>query len=127
MDYRFNHIHLLCRNLQNSIDFFTQVLGASLITHKKFGDADGALLELNQVGINLRVHAKNEKINEDTSIPSYGYHHICVQVDDINAAYQDLTAKKVEFITPPRQTPDNDHIAFFKGPDGIIFELLQLS
>lgn len=127
MDYRFNHVHLVCSNLQHSIDFFYKVLGATLVGRKKFGNADGALLKLDQTNINLRVRADGETIDEKRSCSVFGYHHICVAVDDIDAAYEDLCEKKIEFISPPKLTPDKDRIAFFKGPDDIVIELLQLS
>lgn len=125
MNYRFDHIHLLCSNLENTIDFFTGVLGARLVARKKFGPADGASLDLNQTTVNLRVAAENEPVNPDASRPTYGYHHICVVVDDMDAAVQELSDKKVEFIVAPKTTPDNLRVAFFRGPDDIVIELMQ--
>lgn len=124
MGYRFHHIHLLCSDLQHSIDFFTRILGATLVARKKFGKADGATLDLNETTINLRVAAENETVNADTSHPAYGYHHMGLTVKDTDAAYQELTEKGFEFITPPVDAGGN-RIAFFKGPDNIVIELLQ--
>jgi len=124
MIYRFHHIHLLCSDLQNAIDFFTRILGASLVARKKFGGADGATLDLNGSMINLRVAGESELVNTDTSRPTYGYHHMCVRVEDTNAAYKELTDKGFEFAAPPVDAGGN-RIAFFKGPDNIIIEVLQ--
>ena len=125
MNYRFHHIHLLCSNLENTIDFFTLVLGAKLVTRQKFGGADGASLDLNGTTVNLRVAGENETVNADGPLPVYGYHHMCVEVDDVDAAYQELTDKQIEFIVTPRNTPDNLRVAFCKGPDDIVIEVLQ--
>lgn len=125
MIYRFHHIHLLCSDLQNSIDFFTLTLGATLITLKKFGTADGAELSFDGTVINLRVAREDEPVNTDTSTPTYGYHHICVQVEDIDAAYNELTGKGFEFTATPVNAGGN-RIAFFKGPDDIVIEVLQV-
>jgi catechol 2,3-dioxygenase-like lactoylglutathione lyase family enzyme len=125
MAYRFHHVHLLCSDLEQSIAFFTGVLGARLVTRKKFGTADGASLDLSGTTINLRVAAENEAVNPDTAVTRYGYHHICVEVDDLDAAYGELVDQAVDFITPPKLMPDNNRVAFFKGPDDIVFELLQ--
>lgn len=124
MSYRFHHLHLLCSDLQNSIDFFTQILGATLVTLKKFGPADGAVLDFAGTTVNLRVAREDETVNTDTSRPVYGYHHICVQVEDVDATYKELSEKGFEFITPPVNAGDN-RIAFFKGPDDIVLEALQ--
>ncbi len=125
MIYRFHHIHLLCSDLQSSIDFFTQTLGAALVTLKKFGTAEGAELNFDGITVNLRVAREDEPVNTDNSSPAYGYHHICVQVEDIDAACNELTDKGYKFITNPVDAGSN-RIAFFKGPDDIIIEMLQV-
>ena len=50
--------------------------------------------------------------------------HLYFAVDDLEAAYKDLTAKGFHFTIPPREVEDL-RIAFFKGPDNITVELLQ--
>ena len=45
MTYHFDHLHLVCRDLEKMIDFFVGSLGAALIVRKKFGTADGASLD----------------------------------------------------------------------------------
>ncbi|WP_372680066.1 VOC family protein [Desulfosarcina sp.] len=125
MTYRFHHIHLLCTNLENTIDFFTQAFGAELVARKQFGQANGASLSLNGTTINLRVAAEDETVNADAPLPIYGYHHMCVEVDNLDAAYRELRDKKIECSVPPRNTPDNLRVAFFKGPDDIVIEVLQ--
>jgi len=125
MIYHFHHLHLLCSDLQKSIDFFTQILSATLVSLKRFGTADGAELNFDGTMINLRVARENEPVNTDTSTPAYGYHHICLRVDNIDAAYKELTGKGYKFIANPVEAGDY-RIAFFKGPDDIIIEVLQV-
>jgi catechol 2,3-dioxygenase-like lactoylglutathione lyase family enzyme len=125
MIYRFHHIHLLCSNLDTTIDFFTQILGARLVRHQKFGGAAGACLDLNGTTVNLRVAGEKETVNVDGPLPVYGYHHMCVQVDDTDAAHKELTGKGIEFVVQPHTTPDNLRVAFCKGPDGIVIEMMQ--
>lgn len=125
MQYQFHHIHLICSHLEKTVTFFTDVLGATLLARKKFGAADGAALDLNGSAVYLRVAAENETVNAPADGPTYGYHHMALSVDDTDAAYQRLGEQGVELISPPRNTPDGLRVAFFKGPDNIVFELLQ--
>ncbi len=118
-----NHIHLVCRDLQQMIDFFTQNFDASLITMKQFGGADGASLDLSGVMINLRVTQENEKILD--SGKTYGYHHIGINVDDIDAKYEDLKGKGYAFSVAPKDIDETLRIAFFDGPENVTLELLQ--
>lgn len=125
MNYRFHHIHLLCSDLEDTIDFFSRAFGARLVARKKFGSADGAALDLNGTAINLRVAADGETVNKDAARPTYGYHHLCVEVDDVDAAYRELTDKNIAFRIPPQDIPGNLRVAFLEGPDGIVIEVLQ--
>ena len=118
-----NHIHLVCRDLQQMIDFFTQNFDASLITMKQFGGADGASLDLSGVTINLRVTQENEEILD--SGKTYGYHHIGINVDDIDAKYEDLKGKGYAFSVAPKDIDETLRIAFFDGPENVTLELLQ--
>ncbi len=121
---KLHHIHLLCSDLETMINFFTEILGATLVERKKFGGADGATLDLQGTLINLRIAREDEIVNKDTSKPFYGYNHIGLTTEDIEDAYEELKGKGFEFTTSPRDAGKN-RIAFFKGPDNIIIELLQ--
>jgi glyoxylase I family protein len=124
MIYKLHHIHLLCSDLERTITFFMQDLGAALIERKKYGGADGASLDLNGTMVNFRVAHEGEKIQEDNTMPQYGYHHIGLGVEDVKKAYSELTSKGHVFFRPPREVGKNI-TAFLYGPDKIIIELMQ--
>lgn len=58
-----------------------------------------------------------------------GCAHICLEVDDIHQAYEELAAKGVQFRTPPAKLDDplKDYwMCHFVDPDGLPMELFQL-
>ena len=124
MSYRFHHVHIVCKDLEKMVRFFTDVLEASLIDMRKFGTADGASLDLNGTTVNLRVAREDEERVGAASQSTYGYNHIGLEVEDIERAYNDLTERGFSFFMPPTDIPDLK-IAFFKGPEDITFELCQ--
>jgi len=124
MKYRYHHIHLICRDLPTTEAFFTNDLGATLVERRKFGTADGAILDLGGPRIYLRTRREGDAMAGDSSNPRFGYDHLGLQVDDIDAAHKDLSAKGYVFFMPPQQLGDT-RIAFLKGPDNITVELLQ--
>ena len=124
MSYKLHHIHILCEDLIGMRDFFVDTLEAKLIEMKQFGGADGASLNLSGVTVNLRVGQEGEKIAEDLDGKGYGYHHVGLEVEDLDAAYQKLTDKGYVFSVPPKDLPGL-RIAFFDGPENVTFELLQ--
>ena len=124
MIYRFHHAHLICKDLEQMIAFFTEVLNAKLITRLKFGTADGASIDVQGTTVNLRVAREDEEIAGDASQTRYGFDHIGLEVDDVDAAYKYLTERGYKFFMPPTDIP-NLRIAFFKGPEEITIELVQ--
>jgi catechol 2,3-dioxygenase-like lactoylglutathione lyase family enzyme len=124
MSYRFHHVHVICKDLEEMIGFFTDVLAARLIDRRKFGTADGASLELDGATINLRVAREDEQMVGDASQSTYGFDHLGLEVEDIEKAYADLTERGYSFFMPPKEIP-NMKIAFFKGPEDITIELCQ--
>jgi catechol 2,3-dioxygenase-like lactoylglutathione lyase family enzyme len=51
-------------------------------------------------------------------------HHIAFIVDDVDAIYRELSAKGVEFTSPP-QDLGLPRACAIRGPDGEIIELMQ--
>ena len=125
MTYRFNHLHLLCRDLESMIGFFTDAMGARLVERKQFGGANGAEIDLNGMTINLRVAKKDEVVSGDASQNSYGYHHLGLEVEDLQQCMQDLAPHGVEFLSDPIDLDDMT-IVFFRGPEKITIELMQM-
>ena len=124
MAYRFHHLHIICKDLEKMITFFTEALEANLVERKKFGTADGASLDLQGTTVNLRVSREDEEIVGDASQSSYGYDHIGLQLEDIETVFTELQAQGFSFLVPPKDLP-NLKVAFFKGPKDITIELVQ--
>ena len=124
MAYRLHHLHIICRDLEKMITFFTETLEAKLVMRKKFGTADGATLDLQGTTVNLRVSREDEEMVGDASQSSYGYDHIGLQVEDIETVFTELQAQGFKFFVPPTELPDLK-MAFFKGPEDITIELVQ--
>ena len=124
MTYELHHIHLICRDLEKMIGFFTEAIGAKLVARRKFGTADGATLNLKGIDINFRVAREGEEIRDHIAPSTYGYDHIGLEVEDIHAAWEDLSKRGYEFTMTPTESAGLT-IAFFKGPENITIELVQ--
>ena len=124
MTYSLHHVHLICKDLEEMIHFFKEAIGARFVEHRKFGTADGATLNLQGIDINLRVVREGEEIRENKTLSTYGYDHIGLQVENLQAAYENLTNRGYSFFMPPTEAAGL-LIAFFKGPENITIELVQ--
>jgi catechol 2,3-dioxygenase-like lactoylglutathione lyase family enzyme len=54
----------------------------------------------------------------------FGYHHVGLRVEDLEAVHKDLSEKGYCFTVPPFEA-GYAKAAFFKGPDDILIELIQ--
>jgi catechol 2,3-dioxygenase-like lactoylglutathione lyase family enzyme len=124
MKYQLHHFHLICSDLDKMIKFLTNTLGGKFVSYRKFGTADGAVIDLAGAPIFLRVARDGEEITGDQSRSTYGYHHIGLKVEDLDTCYSELKGQDFTFTTAPTATP-NGKMAFFQGPDNIIIELVQ--
>ena len=125
MKFTFQHLHLIVSDLEKSIAFFTDILGATLETRKMYGSASGASLKLGETNIVFRVNREGETMTGDSTLPRFGYDHIGLQVDDVDSLYEELKEKGIHFVVPPTDF-EKLRIAFFKGPDNITIEILSI-
>jgi lactoylglutathione lyase len=57
--------------------------------------------------------------------PHYGLEHIGLTVDDVDAAVEELRAKGAEIAIGPLTRNPGLRLAFVRGPEGIMIELVQ--
>jgi uncharacterized glyoxalase superfamily protein PhnB len=50
---------------------------------------------------------------------------LAVEVADVDAAYEDLTARGVTFVQPPTDKPWGRRMAHFADPEGTLWEIYQ--
>ncbi|MBZ0290518.1 MAG: VOC family protein, partial [Anaerolineae bacterium] len=76
----------------------------------------------------VKLSAAVEMLNEDVLALRQGIGHrimLCADFDDVDAAYQTLVARGVQFIHPPTDQPWGWRAAYFADPAGNIWEFRQ--
>jgi catechol 2,3-dioxygenase-like lactoylglutathione lyase family enzyme len=122
-NYQFHHTHYICSDLDEMQNFFTEVLGAKLVERKMFGNVEGSVLDFNGTSVYLRRAREGEELGSDPPSKVFGYDHFGLLVDDIDAAYEELTGKGYTFDMKPMGKVAK--MAFFRGPDNVSIELFQ--
>lgn len=123
-DFKVDHLHIICNDLDAMIHFWTKGLGASFKENRVFGGANGAVLLLDSLQINLRV-PKKEELQMERGPQPHGYDHLGFRVDDLEAACAHLAPYGCQIQTGPVSLEDRK-IAFLKGPEEITLELMQI-
>jgi len=96
---RMPHITIGVSDLKKSVSFYQDVVGL-----EKIGEWPAyALFDIAGVTFGLEPKAKLD---------------ICLLVDDLNKAHQNLKDKGAKFVTPPKEQPWGGQAATFLDPDG---------
>ncbi|MBS7456815.1 lactoylglutathione lyase [Coralloluteibacterium stylophorae] len=145
----FNHTMLRVKDIRASLDFYTRVLGFSLIDRRDHDEAKFSLYFLAYLDDGERVPEEADARREwlarrrgvlelthnhgsetdgtvyhDGNSDPRGFGHICVAVPDIRAAcarFEDLGVAFQKRLTDGRMKS----IAFIKDPDGYWVEIIQ--
>lgn len=123
---RLLHTMLRVGNLQHSIDFYTQILGMTLLRQKDYPDGKFTLAfvgygdEKDHSVIELTHNWNTEHYDQGT-----GFGHLAIEVDDVYRATEEIRARGGEIIRDAGpMNAGNTIIAFVKDPDGYEIELI---
>nr|WP_319528328.1 lactoylglutathione lyase [Pseudomonas laurentiana] len=148
-NFVFNHTMLRVKDVAKSLDFYTRVLGFSLVEKRDFPEAEFSLYFLalvDKAQIPTDAAARTAWMKSIPGIlelthnhgtehdPAFAYHngnseprgfgHICISVPDIRAACERFEALGVTF---QKRLSDGrmKHLAFIKDPDDYWVEIIQ--
>lgn len=118
---------LVVSDLDRARHFYQDVLGASL--HSEYG---GTSLVFNFSGAWLLVVTGGEPTTDKPAVTFAAPHDanrvshaMTIRVPDCQAAYETLQARGAKFLTPPVNW-GYEIRAFFRDPDGHLFEISQV-
>jgi catechol 2,3-dioxygenase-like lactoylglutathione lyase family enzyme len=120
--YRHHHTHLTSQDAEKAIEFYTQVMGAEVIDVRE--SAGGKMVDIDLGGVPVRVSSHTGADDAWQGL-RYGLHHLGITVSDMGKFAQHLKSKGVEFVVEPKQTRPGTKIAFIKGPDDVLFEVIE--
>ncbi len=128
---KINHIAIVVDNVNDALQFWQTALGLPLahVEHNEDELVDIAFLPLGEGEIELIA-----PFTADSGIAKYlakrgaGMHHLCLEVEDIDATMQQLVAGGAELINEtPRTRPDGRRYAFVhpRSTGGVLLELYE--
>jgi catechol 2,3-dioxygenase-like lactoylglutathione lyase family enzyme len=133
-----HHTGLTVSNLERSIDFYG-LLGYEVAvrieekgeevergTGVPGAELSVAMLERRGGRLELIQYVAPESASSPPPNNGIGAAHVCIEVEDIDAAVAELGAKGVEFLSEPVYHESGIRWAYCRDPDGITAELLQI-
>ena len=128
---KINHIAIVTPHLDNSVGFWAEALGLTVSQrhHEAEQGVDVAFIPVGESNVELIA-----PFVEDNGVARYlqktggGMHHLCLEVDDIEAALAQLKAHQVPLIDEtPKINQSGKKMAFIhpKGTGGVLVELYE--
>ena len=128
---KINHIAIVVENIEEALDFWRDQLGleldhiedvpsqASKVAFMPVGEGEIELVQPTDMETGLGKYL--EKRGE-------GMHHICIEVDDIEVALDDLKTKGVRLIDDVPHNLPGRRMAFIhpKAANGVLIELYEI-
>jgi catechol 2,3-dioxygenase-like lactoylglutathione lyase family enzyme len=140
-----HHTCITVSNLEQSIEFYRDVLGLELVMteesersgddrSKALGVAKAkvklAILRAGQAQVELIEYVASKGRPYDRNNNDVGAMHIAFQVDDIDAVYQRMLDAGVRFTSAPATIPagpmEGWRWTYFYDPDGVSLEIIQI-
>ena len=117
-----DHTHLTSPDPYKVVEFYTQVMGAKFIKEQE--SSGRRMIDLDLGGIPVRI-SNGTGADNAWKGPRFGLHHLGLLVDNMDEFAAELKSKGVEFVVEPTQPRPGVKIAFIKGPDNVLFELIE--
>ncbi len=129
---RINHVAIVVEDVPTALKFWQDALGLPLNHTERNEDeaVEIAFLPLGEGEIELIA-----PITENSGVAKYlarkgaGLHHLCIEVEDIEASAAQITASGAELINDmPKTRPDGTRYLFVhpKSTGGVLLELYEL-
>jgi catechol 2,3-dioxygenase-like lactoylglutathione lyase family enzyme len=126
MDFKFDHVHIVCGDAKEMTEFFERVFGAEIISYNDdFKGSPSAALLLGS----MRIFVRGLRVDEDPDavapVRVQGLDHFGIGVEDVEEAADWLRARGAEFSVEPYSGGMGGRmIAYVRGPENIDIEIV---
>jgi lactoylglutathione lyase len=122
--FTYEHIHLRSPDPEATAQYYARMFDAEIMRSQQ---PDGTpRIDLNLGGQKVFIaRALPEKTNPAPQAPYFGLEHIGLTVSDIDGVTAELKAKGADFTMEPTTVRAGVRIAFLRGPEGVLVELIQ--
>ena len=126
MDFDFDHVHLVCADVDAMVDYFERVFGAQRLSYNPdFKGAPSAAVGLGTMRVLVRGLRPDEMPDAVAPNRVQGLDHFGVVVQDVEKAAAWLKERGAEFsVEPTAGGIGGRMIAFVRGPENIEIEIV---
>lgn len=122
MIYELNHCGIVIKDLENSVAFYQDVLGARMVVRDVIPSNQTDVVYLQIAGGMIELLHRREPAADEV----FGITHIAFMTDDLDADYRALVGSGCEPLVAPKVAGTGiGRLGFLRDPNGARVELLQ--
>ena len=123
--FTYDHIHLRSPDAEATALWYENMFGAEIIRSVQSDGRPRLDLSLGGVAVFIAQVPPEQAVAAPPEPPYLGLEHIGLVVDDIDATAAELAAKGAQFTVKPTTIEPGIRIAFIRGPEGVLVEIIQ--
>lgn len=124
-EFSFDHLHIKSADAAVAARFYIDVLGAREVSRTHIEDRLRVVVNL--AGVPIFIQDRLPESAAPPEAPFQGLEHFGLRVGDLDAEASRMRSLGVTFTLEPQELHPGLKIAFLKGPDGEVIELLERS
>ncbi len=126
MEFKFDHVHLVCHDVDGMVSFFERIFGAERISYSAdFKGAPSAVIRLGDMRIFVRGIRPGQTPESVAPDSVQGLDHFGINVADVEKAAEWLKARGAEFsVEPTPRGMGGRMISYIRGPENIDIEIV---
>ncbi|RYG26749.1 VOC family protein [bacterium] len=123
-----HHVAIIVSDYERSKRFYTEVLGAEIVSEVFRPERQSHKLDLCLPGgVQIEMFDFSEAPARPTRPEAQGLRHLALTVDDLDVALEHVRAKAVEHEDVRVDPLNGNRFVFFADPDGLPIELVELT
>src|SRR5580658_1855601 len=124
-EFRYDHVHLRSPDPDATAAWYAKMFGAEVVHSVMSNGIERTDMRLAGVNHFIAKVPDSAELAEKPENGFVGLDHIGLRVNDIDAVCAELKAKGAEFTIEPKTIRPGVRIAFVRGPQNVLIELLD--
>jgi lactoylglutathione lyase len=124
-EFVYDHVHLRSPDPDATAQYYERMFGAKIVKSVMSNGLPRTDLELGGVAVFIAQVPPDAELHDKPDGSYVGLDHLGLRVKNIDAVVAELKAKGAHFTVEPRTIRPGVRIAFLKGPQDVLIELLD--
>ncbi len=124
-EFAYDHVHLRSPDPDATAAYYERMFGARVIKSVMSNGIERTDMNLGGVMIFIAQTPPDAELSDKPDGRYVGLDHLGLRVNNIDAVVGELKAKGAEFTVEPKTIRPGVRIAFVKGPQNVLIELLD--